>query len=208
MTTPDAGRADTAAADSTADTATDTTPAAAPVVSAPVVSGTVDSRTGGPRLGTEREVLDGWLDDYRLNVLLKIDGLTADQLAERPLPPSTLSLLGIVRHLTEVEVYWLREVLHGEDLPDCYSTRESPDGDFDLGTPASAADDVTRYRAEVEQCRAGAAGWTDLDGPVAGLRHGQQVSLRWILTHLIEEYARHLGHMDLLRERIDGVAGY
>lgn len=174
----------------------------------PVVFGIADTRTGGPMLGSEREVLDAWMDEYRLNVLLKIDGLTAAQLAERSVPPSTLSLLGIIRHLTEVEAYWLREVLHGEDLPDYHATREHPDGDFDLGTAESAAENVARYRAEVEHCRAGTSGWTDLDAPVVGLRHGRQVNLRWILTHLIEEYARHLGHMDLLRERVDGVTGY
>lgn len=173
----------------------------------PVVSGIADTRDGGPKLGGEREVIDAWLDEYRLNVLLKIDGLTAAQLAERPLP-STLSLLGIVRHLTEVEAYWLREVLLGEDVPDMHCTRESPEGDFDDASAASAARDVRLYREEIARCAAAAATWADLDGPVCGLRHGRPLNLRWILTHLIEEYARHLGHMDLLREAVDGVTGY
>lgn len=181
---------------------------AAASVAHPVVTGTADTRDGGPKLGDERAVLDAWLRDYRLNVLLKLDGLTAEQLAARPIPPSTLSLLGIVRHLTEVEMYWLREVLHGEELEDLYSTREHPDGDFDLGGAETAAPDVDAYVRVTDRCAEAAAAWTDLDGPVRGRRGGAELNLRWILTHLIEEYARHLGHMDLLREAIDGTTGY
>ena len=175
---------------------------------APVVRDVLDTRAGGPKLGSEREVLDAWLEEYRLTVLLKIDGLTAEQLAARPLPPSNLSLLGVIRHLTEVDMYWLREVLHGEEIDDLYSTREQPDGDFENTAAATAGADVATFRRETARAAASAATWTDLDGPVVGLRHGERVNLRWILTHLIEEYARHLGHMDLLREAIDGVAGY
>lgn len=174
----------------------------------PIITGTRDTRTGGPMLGGERELLDAWLDDYRLTLLLKLDGLDAEQLAAQPLPSTSLSLLGILRHLTEVEGYWLREVLHGEEIPDLYCSAEFPDGDFELGTPATAQADVERYRAEIDTTRAASAGWTDLDGPVVGLRHGEQLNLRWILTHLIEEYARHLGHADLLREALDGSTGY
>lgn len=173
-----------------------------------IVTGIADTRDGGPKLGGERAVLDAWLRDYRLNALLKIDGLTAQQLAMRPIPPSALSLLGIIRHLTEVEMYWLREVLHGEELEDLYSTPEHPDGDFDLGSAGSAALDVDCYRRETARCAELAAAWIDLDGSVRGRRGGAELNLRWILTHLIEEYARHLGHMDLLREAIDGTTGY
>lgn len=175
---------------------------------APVLTGIADTRTFGPMLGTERDSLDGWLDGYRSSLLLKIQDLDAQRLADRSVPPSTLSLLGIVRHLTEVEAYWLREVLRGDEVPDLYCSAESPDGDLDDGTPDTAADDVRRYREEVERARASAASWTDLDVPVEGLRHGEPLNLRWILTHLIEEYARHLGHADLLREAIDGRTGY
>lgn len=167
-----------------------------------------DTRRFGPMLAGERETLDHWVDFYRETLLLKIDGLDAGQLCERPLPPSTPSPIGLVRHLTEVEAYWLRMILLGEDLPDYYSTQESPDGDFDDIDPATALADVERYRREIEVTREGAASWTDLDGPVRGLRRGEQENLRWILTHLIEEYARHLGHLDLVREVIDGRVGY
>ena len=168
-----------------------------------------DNRTDGPLTGGERAVLDHWLDLYRDTVLRKLAGLNAEQLCRRSVPPSTMSLLGIVRHLTEVETFWLRVVLLDEqDAPDYYCTPESPDGDFDDVDPATGADDVAAYRAEVTRTRSVAAGWTDLDPPVRGRRRGEPVNLRWILTHLIEEYARHLGHMDLLRESIDGRTGY
>jgi uncharacterized damage-inducible protein DinB len=175
----------------------------------PVVDEREDTRTDGPMTGDERAVLDHWLDLYRETVLLKIAGLDADALARRAVPPSTMSLIGVVRHLTEVEAYWLRVVLLDEqDVPDYYCTPTSSDGDFDDVTPATAAADVATYQAELAITRANAKAWTDLALPVRGLRKGKQVNLRWLLIHLIEEYARHLGHMDLLREQIDGRTGY
>ncbi len=179
-----------------------------PSLSSPVLTGIADTRDGGPKLGGERELLDSWLEEYRLTALLKIQGLTPAQLAERSCPPSTLSLLGVLRHLTEVEVYWLRAVLHDLDVPERYSTPEQPDGDLEGAAAGTAAADVEAYREEVALARESAAAWTDLDVPVRGLRRGEPLNLRWILTHLIEEYARHLGHMDLLRERVDGATGY
>lgn len=168
-----------------------------------------DARSDGPMTGAERAVLDHWLDLYRDTVLLKIAGLDGEQLVRRSVPPSPMSLLGVVRHLTEVEAYWLRVVLLDEqDVPDYYCTAESRDGDFDDVAAASAAADVAAYRAELAATQSRAAQWTDLDAPVLGLRKGKPVNLRWILVHLIEEYARHLGHMDLLREAVDGRTGY
>ena len=168
-----------------------------------------DPRNDGPMTGDERSVLDHWLDLYRDTVLLKIAGLDADQLARRAVPPSSMSLIGVVRHLTEVEAYWLRVVLLDEqDVPDYYCTPSSPDGDFDDAGPATAAADVAAYRAELVATRLNTAACTDLGTPVRGLRKGKPVNLRWILAHLIEEYARHLGHMDLLREAVDGRTGY
>lgn len=168
-----------------------------------------DLRQDGPMTGGERAVLDHWLDLYRGTVLLKIVGLDAQGLTRRSVPPSTMSLLGVVRHLTEVEAYWLRVVLLDEkDVPDYYCTAQRPDGDFDDITPETAAVDVAAYRAELAVTRANSAEWSDLDSPVRGLRKGKPVNLRWILVHLIEEYARHLGHMDLLREAVDGSTGY
>ena len=176
--------------------------------SRPVVPERRDGRTEGPTTGGERAVLDHYLDRARETVLLKVAGLDAAQLASRPVRPSSLSLLGVVRHLTEVEAYWLRVVLLDEqDVPDIHCTPSNPDGDFDDADPATAAADVAAYEAGLVTTRANAAAWTDLDIPVRGLRHGQQVNLRWILKHLVEEYARHLGHMDLLREAVDGRTG-
>lgn len=175
----------------------------------PLVPDLEDNRSDGPMTGGERPVLDHWLDLYRDTVLLKIAGLDADQLCRRSVPPSTMSLLGVVRHLTEVEAYWLRVVLLDEqDVPDYYCTPDSPDGDFDDVEVTTGADDVAAYQAEITRTRALTHTWTDLDTPVQGQRNGKPVNLRWILTHLIEEYARHLGHMDLLREAVDGRTGY
>lgn len=180
-----------------------------PGSSGPVVAERDDTRTDGPMTGGERAVLDHWLDLYRETVLLKIAGLDAEQLTRRAVPPSSMSLIGIVRHLTEVEAYWLRVVLlDDQDVPDYYCSPASQDGDFDDVDPATAAADVAAFEAELAVTRANAAAWTDLAVPVQGLRRGKQVNLRWILTHLIEEYARHLGHMDLLREAVDGRTGY
>lgn len=176
---------------------------------APVVGERADTRTDGPMLGDEREVLEHWLDLYRETLLLKIAGLDADQLVRRALPPSSMSLLGLVRHLTEVEAYWLRVVLLDEqDVPDYYCTPASPDGDFDDVTAESAVADVQAYGQEIDRSRSNTAAWSDLAGPVRGNRRGKPVNLRWILVHLTEEYARHLGHADLLREAVDGRTGY
>ena len=176
---------------------------------AAVVAEHEDLRANGPMTGDERSVLDHWLDLYRDTLMLKIAGLDADQLARRSVPPSSMSPIGIVRHLTEVEAYWLRVVLLDEqDFPGYYCTTASPDGDFDDVDPASAVSDVAAYRAELVTTRANCAAWAELLPPVRGLRNGEPVNLRWILVHLIEEYARHLGHMDLLREAIDGRTGY
>lgn len=168
-----------------------------------------DNRDDGPMTGSERAVLDHWLDLYRDTVMIKLAGLDAEQLCRRSVPPSAMSLIGVVRHLTEVEAYWLRVVLLGEEgVPDYYCLPQSPDGDFDDVDPADAVRDVAAYQSEIDRTRAAAEGWTDLAAPVRGLRRGRPVNLRWILVHLIEEYARHLGHLDLLRETVDGRTGY
>jgi uncharacterized damage-inducible protein DinB len=175
----------------------------------PVVAEREDTRSNGPMTGGERAVLDHWLDLYRDTVMLKIAGLNAESLAHRPLPPSSMSLIGVVRHLTEVEAYWLRSVLLDEqNMPDYYCTPTNQDGDFDDADAATAAADVAAYQDALSVSRANAAAWTDLAVPVRGLRQGKQVNLRWILIHLVEEYARHLGHMDLVREQVDGRTGY
>jgi len=156
----------------------------------------------------EREMLTGWLDYHRATLAWKCEGLTDGQLRERSVPPSGLSLLGLVRHMTENERSWFRNVLLGEDLPSLYWTEENRDGDFN---DTDAVDVATVFRAWEQACDAArevvAAGDLETLSKGRDSRTGEQFSLRWILSHMIEEYARHNGHADLLRERIDGAAG-
>jgi hypothetical protein len=157
----------------------------------------------------ERDMLTGWLDYHRATLVWKCEGLTDEQLRERSVPPSELCLLGLVRHLTECERGWFRKVLLGEDLPGLYWTPENPDGDFnDVDSPDSASV-FAAFERECDAARQAVASVPDLDalGKKPDDRTGGQFSLRWILTHMIEEYARHNGHADLLRERIDGATG-
>jgi uncharacterized damage-inducible protein DinB len=157
----------------------------------------------------ERDMLNGWLDFHRAVLLWKCEGLTDDQLKQRAVPPSSLTLLGLVRHMAEVERGWFRVVLLGEDLPNLYTTPEGPDPEFNGVDDADVAADVAAFEAECAAARQAVAGFPDLDvlSKERSERTGQQFSLRWILTHMIEEYARHNGHADLLRESIDGATG-
>jgi uncharacterized damage-inducible protein DinB len=166
-----------------------------------------DPREGGPRLGDERATLNGYLRGQRLTLQLKCDGLDAGQLARRAVEPSTMSLLGLVRHLAEVERAWFRRRFAGLDGPKRYQTEADPDGDFNgaVADPAVVAEAWAAWREEV----AFAEEFTrdhDLDF-VASNSAGEPVSLRELLVHMVEEYSRHNGHADLLRERIDGRLG-
>lgn len=166
-----------------------------------------DDRTDIPYMAGERESLEAWLEMYRRTLPLKVGGLTPEQLCTASVPPANLTLVGLVRHLTEVEQYWFGEVVSGESLPSIYCEDER-DGDFTLIDPATALAELARYDEELVTSRDRAAVVPDLDSALPGTRRGQQVSLRWVYVHMIEEYARHLGHADLLREAIDGVTGY
>ncbi|GAA2134629.1 DinB family protein [Kitasatospora kazusensis] len=166
-----------------------------------------DRRLWAPANGGERAMLVDFLGAQRATLVLKCAGLEAE-LAERSVAPSTLSLLGLVRHLADVERRWFRRVLAGQDAPPRFSSAADPDGDFDgaVSDPAVAAGAWEAWRAEVafaEEFVAAAPG-LDVEGE-DGWRG--TVSLRWVLMHLVEEYARHNGHADLLRERIDGAIG-
>ena len=155
-------------------------------------------------VGEERRMLEGWLDFHRATLLLKCEGLTGEQLAQRPVPPSELSLLGLVRHLTLVERAWFRRTFGADD------GEPLPWGeDFDQLDARCAEDDLAAYQAEVVQCRQVADSLPDLDSTGVGWRGGGEVtvSLRWVYLHMVEEYARHNGHADLLRERVDGTTG-
>ncbi len=166
-----------------------------------------DPREGGPRLGDERATLVEFLRCQRLTLQVKCEGLDAEQLARRSVEPSTMSLLGLVRHLADVERGWFRIRFAGEDVVKRYQTPEQPDGDFDgaVADPAVVDDAWRAWREEVAFAEEFTAA-TDL-GFVGRDGQGQPLSLRELLVHMVEEYARHNGHADLLRERIDGRTG-
>ena len=164
-----------------------------------------DTRVDPPFVAGEREMLVSWLDWHRGTLATKCDDLTPEQLAERSVPPSSLSLLGLLQHMIEVERNWFRRVLAGEAIQPIYYSDADPDGDFDTLDPARAGEVRAQWEAECERSRAAVAAAGSLE--VTGERRGEAVSLRWILVHMIEEYARHNGHADLLRERIDGRTG-
>jgi hypothetical protein len=152
----------------------------------------------------ERAMLRDWLDWHRATLLGKCAGLDAVQLATRSVPPSNLSLLGLVRHMSENERGWVRQTFRGEQIPDLYYRSDAPDADFEEADPAGAEHDFEVYRAE---CRA-------VDAALEGARlddtftnREKTTSVRWMWQHLVEEYARHNGHADLLREAIDGSTG-
>jgi uncharacterized damage-inducible protein DinB len=156
----------------------------------------------------ERTMLEVWLRWHRATLLGKCAGLTGDQLRLRPVEPSSLSLLGLVRHMAEVERWWFRTNLAGmTDLGNLYATDEHPDGEFDLVDDADAEADFATYASE---CAAAdeVAARHDLDHTFVRPGHDLTNSLRWVYVHMIEEYARHNGHADLLRERIDGTTGW
>ena len=155
----------------------------------------------------ERDMLDGWLEYHRATLAWKCEGLSADQLRERAVPPSSLSLLGLVRHMAEVERAWFRRRVGREDVPMLYCTDSSPDADFDEVADADAAEALETWRRECDRARAIVAAVPSLDDTFENDRDGQTYSLRWIVSHMVEEYARHNGHADLLRERIDGAVG-
>jgi uncharacterized damage-inducible protein DinB len=160
-----------------------------------------------PSVAGERQMLEAWLDFHRQTLLSTCSGLTAEQLRQRSAPPSTLSLLGLVRHMTDVERGWFRRRIAGEDVGFLYSSEADPDGEFDNVGGADAEQDFAAYLREVELARQAAAG-RELDGTFFHERRKVVMSVRWVYLHMIEEYARHNGHADLLRQRIDGATCY
>ncbi|TCO46381.1 uncharacterized protein DUF664 [Kribbella antiqua] len=167
---------------------------------------TTEFRTDPATAAGERELLQGFLDYHRGTLLWKVSGLTGEQLVQRSVEPSSMSLIGLVRHLTEVERYWYQVCLAQRPVQPTYWTDEHPDGDFDLVDPARAEQDLEDYRAIVHLSDEIVAGY-DLDHTFTRPAREGDYSVRYLLIHLIEEYARHNGHADLLRERIDGLTG-
>jgi uncharacterized damage-inducible protein DinB len=165
------------------------------------------SRVEPDRIAEERSALDQLIDFQRATLLGKCSGLTAEQLKQCAVPPSTLSLLGLVRHMTEVEQWWFRMHANGEDGEFPYDP-EQVGADFDDTEDADAASNLDAYWREVEAARSAVAAQSlDLVVPSRANHPERTRDVRWIYLHMIDEYARHNGHADLLREAIDGATG-
>ncbi|QMU79762.1 DinB family protein [Streptacidiphilus sp. PB12-B1b] len=161
-------------------------------------------RNEPPLQADERATLTAFLQYHRETLEWKCTGLTPAQLRERAVPPSSLSLLGLVRHLAEVERSWFQMVLLGEQVERHWPRGDTDGGVFDVES-ADPDQAFTLWQAACARSRAIVDAAESLDATGS---HGEEVfSLRWILTHMIEEYARHNGHADLLRERLDGATG-
>ena len=161
-------------------------------------------RPSGSLVAPEQDLLAGYLNFYRTTLLHKCAGLTGEQLAERPSPPSNLSLLGLIRHLTKVERIWFRIHFATTPAEPLFDPSLGKDADFELIDPAEAR---TAYEALIAE-------WTLSDKAAAGRSldeqftfNGEPSTLRMIYIHLVGEYARHCGHADLLRQQLDGVTG-
>jgi hypothetical protein len=167
-----------------------------------------DPRGDAPARGDERETLVGLLRWHRHTLELKCSGLDAEQLARRAIPPSTLSLLGLLRHMAEVERSWFQRRMAKLDAPPLFYSDDAPDDDFDgaVADPAVVAQAWDAWRAQIAFTDQFIADAPDLEITCDGRRRGS-LSLRWVLVHMIEEYARHNGHADLLRQGIDGRVG-
>jgi uncharacterized damage-inducible protein DinB len=154
----------------------------------------------------EREMLDGWLEFHRMTLLLKCEGLDDEALKRRPVATSLLSLHGLVRHMAEVERSWFHRTFVDPDVAYIYVDDEHEDADLYPLDNAEWATDLATWQAECATSRRLAVG-RELDEKHLRKRDGRDCSLRWIYLHMIEEYARHNGHADLIRELVDGHVG-
>jgi uncharacterized damage-inducible protein DinB len=156
----------------------------------------------------ERTMLEGWLDYHRQTLAWKCQGLSDAQLRTASVEPSELSLMGLVRHMAEVERGWFRKVLVNDDPGPIYYSEADPDGEFHLTEADTWQEAYATWQAEIEIARRNAAGFAldDMSRGKSKFRN-EPFNLRWIYTHMIEEYARHNGHADLIRERLDGSTG-
>ncbi|MHC5906445.1 DinB family protein [Streptomyces sp. S6] len=165
-------------------------------------------RTEPAQNASERDMLEGWLEYHRQTLARKCEGLSDEQLRTAAVAPSELSLMGLVRHMADVERSWFRRVLAGEQAGPIYYSDADPDGEFHLTEQDTWAEAHATWQREIEAAREQAARFA-LDDLSQGKSRftDEPFTLRWIYTHMIEEYARHNGHADLLRERIDGATG-
>ncbi len=163
-------------------------------------------RIGPPLQAGERETLRAFLDFHRATLAMKCEGLSDDDLKRRSMPPSTLTLLSLVRHMAEVERTWFRKVINGEDIPLVWSAENDYQVAYDAGN-SSRGEAFQAWQAEVEHARRIEREAESLDVTGYQPRWDSEVSLRLVMHHLCHEYARHNGHADFLREGIDGVTG-
>lgn len=157
----------------------------------------------------EREGLVDFLEYQRQVLRRKVDGLSAEDLG-RTAAASSLTLGGLIRHLTFVENFWFLDRVAGEAMPAPWTDvdwKADPDWDFTSAADASPVELIDSFEAACAASRAVLEGIDDLDAPLSRKHHGQRLNVRWVLIHMIEEYARHAGHADLLRESIDGSVG-
>jgi len=174
---------------------------------APWVGVTSMDRAMPPLNGDERTTLVGWLDFYRATLAAKCEGLTDEQVRIASVEPSEMTLPGLVQHAAEVGRNWFRRVLTGEKLPAIFGSTPHPeghDGGFELSPDSSYRTAIAIWQDEIGHARANIAEH-QLDDTSPFM--GTEVTLRWIFLHMIAEYARHSGHADLIRERIDGRTG-
>lgn len=157
-----------------------------------------------PTTGTERELLVGFLEYYRSVFARKAEGVDDAAARTATCPPSDLTITGLVRHMADVERGWFQRAIAGETVPPIYSSDADPDGDLHVGPDDSVADALAAWWGEVDRARSILDG-SDLERVIE--RRDEAISVRWIVIHMIEEYARHCGHLDLLREAIDGQTG-
>lgn len=163
-----------------------------------------DPRQDGGWDNEERSVLLGFLNDRRVTLRLKCQGLDAEQMARHSVPPSDLSLLGLVRHIASVENYWFQHVIADADSERLFCDETGADQAFEVEPDDAIVDEAwSVWSREVERSDAVIGGVADMGAYAAG----QRVPVREVLVHVIREYAQHLGHADLLRERIDGRVG-
>jgi len=163
------------------------------------------ARTDPAPLADERQALTESLEYYRSTFALKCAGLEPGRLSERSIPPSTLTLHGLVRHLTGVERWWFRIQFAGEDVPNLYYSDDDPDQDF-TALDGDVDEAFSRWHAECERSREIVA-VSPLDQTGTRISTGEPFTLRWLMLRMIGEYARHCGQADLIREGIDGATG-
>ncbi|MFI6478906.1 DinB family protein [Nonomuraea sp. NPDC050663] len=164
------------------------------------------TRAETPHIAPEYETLKAFLDHQRDTLAWKCEGLGDEELRQQNIEPSPLSLMGLLRHMADVERGWFRRVIAGENAPPHFWHADGSETDFTKAADDTRESAFALWREEVAASRAIGEKVT-LDDVVVHPRSGGEYSVRWIYVHMIEEYARHNGHADLLRERIDGATG-